>query len=335
MRITTNMIMRNYENNLTNSLGGLESSRKQVETGRRFQQSYEDPSAAAKGAVLDRRYSRNADYTNTAKNSQKWVESQEDVLNQISKIVTTIDENYSVSSMNDPSGQTGRSAYAASIREMQRSMVNILNTTYGDSFLFAGADGSNAPFELSEDGMTLTYQGVDVNKTKEMTELANEHAYVDIGFGLEFDADGNVISSSAFDTALPGIEVVGYGKTGGDDADGGMSNNLIVLAGQMAELLEADEFNRAAYSELWTQFHDKADEMENVYAKLGSREQLLESTQAKLSSEKLNLQEQWNDTIGIPSAEAITNYSWSQYVYNVSLKIGTSVLGNSLLDFMK
>ncbi len=48
------MIMRNYGNHLSNTVGGLESARKQVESGRRFAWSYEDPSAAAKGAVLDR-----------------------------------------------------------------------------------------------------------------------------------------------------------------------------------------------------------------------------------------------------------------------------------------
>ena len=67
--------------------------------------------------------------------------------------------------------------------------------------------------------------------------MAKESSYIDLGFGLSFDDKGEVISSSAFDSALPGINIVGYGKT-----DGKYSNNLIVLAGQMAEVLEADEF---------------------------------------------------------------------------------------------
>ena len=43
MRITTNMLRRNYTNNLMENIGGLEKARQQVETGRRFQWSYEDP----------------------------------------------------------------------------------------------------------------------------------------------------------------------------------------------------------------------------------------------------------------------------------------------------
>ena len=55
MRITTNMLRRNYTNNLMENIGGLEKARQQVETGRRVQWSYEDPTSAAKGMILERR----------------------------------------------------------------------------------------------------------------------------------------------------------------------------------------------------------------------------------------------------------------------------------------
>ena len=74
-RITTNMVMRNYQNNLTSTLGGLESSRKQVETGRRFAQSYEDPTSSARAAILERRYSRTEEYLENVANIQKWQDS--------------------------------------------------------------------------------------------------------------------------------------------------------------------------------------------------------------------------------------------------------------------
>ncbi len=457
MRITTNMIMRNYGNHLSNTVGGLESARKQVESGRRFAWSYEDPSAAAKGAVLDRRYARNADYLDVTKESQKWLDAQEGVLMDINETAQNIDKNFSVSAMDDPKGEVGRSAYAANLRELQRSMINGLNVKYGDAFVMAGNDGNNPPFEMEDgkvyyrgvnvdcqmpvtakysfevktdgnyvdgnqimvDGITYdikddgtghltpadandagklaqflagkltdadydikaegnsivytaknagaigskgpaaepavpaitTNQGtgtaagaieVPVLKTEmkgidgdedyeTLKEYAQEAAYVDLGFGLTFDADGKVVSSSAFDTALPGIKAIGYGKD-----ENGMSNNLIVLAGQLAEVLEDDSFfNREAYGKLWTKFHEQYEDFANEFTTLGAKSQLLESTEARLTVEKDNIYEQYKDTIGIEEEEAITNYSWAQYAYNVALKIGTSIIGPSLLDFMK
>ena len=39
--------------------------------------------------------------------------------------------------------------------------------------------------------------------------------------------------------------------------------------------------------------------------------------------------------MGVEAAKAITDYSYAQYVYNAALKVGTSILSPSLLDFMK
>lgn len=333
MRITSNMVRRNYQNNLSSTLSGLEQSRKQVETGRRFSKSYEDPIAAAKGSVLETRYARNGDYLNAVSDTQKWQDTQEDVLMQINKMAVDVDENYSVKAITGTAGDAGRKAFASTLREMQKSMVYALNTKYGDAYAMAGNDGMNPPFEISQDGKTLTYRGLDVNhpaNAAELEKLSKETAYVDLGFGLTFDDTGGVVSSSAFNACYPGIKAVGFGQ----NADG-TSQNLIVLAGQMAEELDKDNFNQESYEKLWTQFNKGASSLRDQLSTLGTKSQLLESTKDRLTTEKLNMTEQFDDTLNIDPAEAIMNYSWSQYVYNVALKVGTNIIGPSLLDFMK
>ena len=123
MRITTSMIMRNYRSSLNSTMIDLERTRKQVETGRRFSEAYEDPSSAAKGAILEQRYARNTDYLNSAQNAQTWLDSQEDVLNQLNTIAVTVHEDYAPSALTDTSGAAGRRAYASTLREMQKRMI--------------------------------------------------------------------------------------------------------------------------------------------------------------------------------------------------------------------
>lgn len=342
MRITTNMIRRNYTTNLMDNIGGLEKARRQVETGRRFESSYEDPSAAAKGMILERRNARNADYTNTVKTGQKWIDGQSDVLNELSKYANQIDESEFTAALNDPAGQVGRTAYAQNLRELQKSMVKSLNTQYGDTFLMAGTDGRNVPFDLQDDG-TLLYQGKDVNDAEVMKELANQNLYVDIGFGLTFYQEGenagDIVPSSAFDMAFPGILAVGYGTSQVGVPGKGtveMSNNIIILAGQMADALEAEdgEFDRDLCNALWDQFKAGREELQDQFARVGTKAQLLENTLTRLETDADNIKEQYQDAIGIEPALAITNESYAMYSYNAALKIGTSLLGNSLLDFM-
>jgi flagellar hook-associated protein 3 FlgL len=332
MRITTNQIRRNYLNQLNSTLSGLEQSRYQVETGRRFQWSYEDTASAAKGNVLETRYSRNADYISTIKNAQNWQDTQEDALLQLSSMATQIDSEYSVAAMQDTIGDTGRNVYATTLRELQKSMVSVLNSKYGNTYVLAGNDGLNAPFKLSDDGLTLTYRGLDVDDPQNNTalnNLANETSYLDLGFGLSFDNNGQIISSSAFNAALPGISVMGYGKN-----DAGTSQNMIVLVGQMAECLENEPFDSDKYSELWTQFSESRNKLVDEMSALGTKTQLLESTLSRLEAEQIRIDEQYSDTVGIEASEAITNYSWAQYVYNAALKVGTSILDPSLLDYL-
>lgn len=48
-----------------------------------------------------------------------------------------------------------------------------------------------------------------------LDDYAKEATYADVGFGMSFDENNNneIISSTAFDYALPGLSAVGYGKT--------------------------------------------------------------------------------------------------------------------------
>lgn len=329
MRITTSMIMRNYRSNLNNTMVDQERVRKQVETGRRFSAAYEDPASAAKGAILEQRYARNTDYLNAAKNAQTWLDSQEDVLNQLNTISVKVREDYAPSALTDTSGEAGRKAYASTLRELQKSMIHTLNTKYGDAYVMAGSDGKKPPFELKDDG-TVLYRGVDVTKdANRLKNLANDHTYIDLGFGMSFDANGVVSSSSAFDTALPGIAAVGYG------AEDGISNNIIVLIGKMADTLEADTFNAGEFEKYWTRLSDKSDDLQDQFTKIGAKGQLLTATITKLENEKENIEIQYKDAMGVNAAKAITDYSYAQYVYNAALKVGTSILSPSLLDFMK
>lgn len=330
MRITTNMIRRNYQNNLNSSLSGLEQARKQVETGRRFSHSYEDPSAAARGKILENRYARNGDYINAAEDAIKWQTTQEDVITQLSSITKEVDKNYMPSALTETSASQ-RDTYAATFREMQKSMIYALNTKYGNAYVMAGVDGQNAPFELTEEGKVL-YRGLDVDdpaNEQVLKELSQEHAYIDLGFGLTFE-NGEVVSSSAFDSSFPGIKAIGFGQD-----ENGENKNLISLMGEMADILDADEFDSAKYEKLWTQYSKGTTNMQNCLTELGTKSQLLTATKERLEDEKLNITTQFDSAVNINEAEAISNFSYAQYVYNVALKIGTSILSPSLLDFMK
>ncbi len=345
MRITTNMMRRNYENSLQSSLSKQTQARTQVETGRNFMQSYEEPLSAARAVLLEHRFARNADYQAAVSNTMDWQDSQEAVVMQLSDIAEEVAKKYAMESLNDTNSSV-RTEYASLFREMQRSMVQSLNAKFGNAFVMAGngSDNNEAPFGITDTG-DVTYRGLSLSDPAVLTELetmAQESSFIDFGIGLEFEPEfladgvtpnpnaGEVISSTAFDASMPGIEVVGYGH----DA-AGVTNNMILLLGEMADVLEDPVFDRSEYEMLWEKFTGKADDMRITFTEIGTKSKFMETTLSNLEDEELAIIEQFDNTVNIDEAKAIMNFSYSQYIYNATLKMGTNILSPSLLDFIQ
>ena len=115
-----------------------------------------------------------------------------------------------------------------------------------------------------------------------------------------------------------------------------ISRNLVDLCGEMARVmsLPEGEFTYEGYAMYWDEFTDGANKLRDQYAALGTKTQLLTATKSRLENEKLAIQTQYDDAVGIEPAEAIMNYSWANYAYNSALKVGASLITPSLLDFI-
>lgn len=336
MRITTNAIIRDYKSNLSASINNLNISRTHVMSQRSFNSVAEDPASAARASQLHRKYYKNQDNLKMLEEVQSRQDCQEDALRQVSDIVKTINKSYNLQALTQ-TNQTKevRQSYASAIRQFQQSMVLSLNSSYEDTFLFAGSDGKNPPFELTSDG-TLKYRGINVNALngsddyEKLKSLSNENLYVDLGMGLSMDDFDQVVSSSAFNMSLPGINAIGYGFD-----DKGMSNNIIVMAGKLADVLEADTFDADLYRDLTSKFETIGTNLTNQITELGVRSEFLTTTKDRLDNAEISIQAQMSSVEGVDMAEAITNYMWDQYAYNAALKVGTSILSSSFIDFMR
>lgn len=61
--------------------------------------------------------------------------------------------------------------------------------------------------EVLENGVPLTNSDVH----DKLTDMAGETLYVDVGLGFQLDRNGAVIPSTAFDSALSGMDILGFG----------------------------------------------------------------------------------------------------------------------------
>lgn len=337
MRITTNAILRNYKSNLGQSMANLDIARTRVMTGRQFNSAAEDPASALRSSSLSRKYARNQDYLDSVKDVQSFQDSQEDAAMQINEICTTLSKQYGLEALNGTNGSLEtRKTYADAWRGAQENMLLSLNATYDGKYVFAGNDGNEPPFKLETDAngeKILTYRGIDVNDPKNeqlLNDLSKETSYVDLGFGMNYNQNGELDPSSAFNTSLPGINFIGYGKD-----DNGNPKNMILLAGEIADVLETEPFNRDKYTELLDSFGDGQSQILEQVTTLGTKTEFLETTKDRLETNEMNLTKQIDSLVNVDMAGAISDFSWAQYAYNAALKVGTSILTPSFIDFMR
>ena len=342
MRITTNAILRNYNKNLSTSMKNLETMRNRVMTQRKYMSTAEDPSSALRATSLERKYAKNNDYLDTVDDIQSHQNAQEDAAMQISNIALVLAKQYGIEGLNGTNiTEETRRTYADAWKGAQQSMLLSLNATYGDEYVFGGSDAKNCPFSLEtvNGKQVLKYRGVDVTEgdPKALEQLSKDSHFIDLGFGLEVndgtppDEQYNIDPATAFNTSLPGINLVGYGK----DADGD-SKNMVVLAGQIAEELAkpAGDFDYERYRTLLNKFEDGRNDLLSEVTILGTQTEFLTTTKERLENNKIQIAEDYDNVVNVDMAEAIMDFSWAQYVYNASLKVGNNILTPSFIDFM-
>lgn len=347
-RATTTGVLKGYRYNLNSSTITLNKSRDTVLTGRTFNSFSEDPATAARCFQLRRSFQRtDSQYTigqSTVSKYQVAWDTLNSVVDEVSNAVGDSALASIVSGANDASGG-GRATMGAQLSQLAQSIVRTMNAKYGDNFVFAGADGLNAPFEFDAATNTLTYRGLDVSKAENQESLdylaLQEKKYADLGLGIEEDANGNVIDTSAFNTALQGITFLGYGVDESDEY--GDPKNVACIINRMGQILQkcddggnfASSEEEAEFKRLFKKFEDASANLTNKHVELDARAAFLKSNQEQLQSTAYSLQEQFLGMEDVDPADAITAYSWAQYCYNAALKVGNSILSESLMDYLR
>ena len=200
----------------------------------------------------------------------------------------------------------------------------------GEYYLYF--DGDPADALISEQD----YNDAKVDWEK-LQYLANEKYFVDIGYGFQEDPiTGKLIESSAFNASLNGITFIGYGL----DEDGD-PKNLYSLVQKMKEVAEGvdsgTDWSASTYDEFYRlvqKFEDGVSNYQTEYVDLDASTGKL-SNQAELLQENAdNVWEQYSNIEDVDMAEAITSFLWAQYAYNAALRVGNSVLSQSLMDYL-
>ena len=356
MRIATNTILRNYSANLSKSAANLEVSRTKVATKRNFNKVSESPSGSTKAFQLRRDFIRNEDHLENIKMAQGKFTSIETGIVQVSKMAEQINADI-LTGINGTTSKEQREAIAQGFDKMKESMLLSMNAKDGDKFVFGGTNTTQTPLKMNADNELFYFVKMDetdplkpiyVNVSTGYPEgypttppdstapinleafLAKEKLYMDTGFGLQLDINGDVIEGTAFNTSYPAIDLISFGQT----ADG-HPKNLISIVGKLAKEFREDPMDTEKVEKMVQSFTDARNNIIDKMTSVGTMSNFLEITEERLIDNRINLNTKIVDIENVNMEEAIMEFEFAKYAYSAALKVGTSILQPSFIDFMK
>ena len=361
-RITTNGTLFNYRYNLMTTTNQLNKAMTQVMTQRSFNTYAENPAGATRAFKLHSSLNApRAQYDNnktvTSKFETAW-SIMDGVINDLTHELGKVPAMEGLNGTNLDNLDT----QAQILRSGAESIIQSLNGRYDQDFIFAGSDNQEAPFAI-ENGH-VTYRGVKVDAEldqvyhdkdgnpilkKDGTAMKNQEVldmwakqdplYVDIGVGSQLDDEGKVVKSTAFDAAISGIKVLGYGV----DKDGDPKNLASIML-RMAEVFESYDpenkgdpwkGNEEEANRLINKFNDAHERMSDAHSELMAKANFLEANGTTLKNTFDSLNTERQSLENVEPADAVMALSWAQLCYSAALQVGVNVIPQSLMDYMK
>lgn len=373
LRVTTNSTLYTYQKNLLKNSNQLYSAMNAMMSGRNFDSYSADPAAATRAFKIHS--SLNA--TNVQASNNKMVynkfstawDTADDLINDLSQ---NLAQTPLIKGLNQPDWSS-LNTQGDTILSGAEAMVQSLNAQYDGNYIFNGSDTENPPFAIETEGDMhyLTYRGVRVDDPNSqyyeedyvgedgkkipkdpddlskgywsngemLDKWSNEHLYVDVGIGFEVDGAGNVVDSTAFDSAISGIDFIGgYGVD-----ENGDPKNIISIMLRSAEIFkgyneETGEWGTAGDLEdaknLVDKFSKAQDALSNQHVALETQAKFLQTNQSQLESSFYSLNTELNSVEKIDEVEAILTLVSAQTSYNAALQVGANVVPQSLMDYL-
>ncbi len=237
------------------------------------------------------------------------------------------------------------------------------------AFPYLTSDGEPTDDEFKA-GRTLCYRGVPVDSDdpSDLEKLdyisKGEKKYVDIGLGYDMNG-GKVESSSVYNIALQAVNFLGgYGSEEEPrtvtlpalkDEDGNVvraeqtftfkdiPKNIVSITDEIGTILQrcspedghfATTEDEARFNALVDAFEESSFRVKDRYTELTTQAQFLKNNQQQLKDNAYTINEQIQGIDYVDEAAAISDFIYARYCYDTALKVGNSILSQSLMDYM-
>ena len=343
IRITPGMMSARYKSDVGDAYASMAKTMRHSYDFRSFDRPSDDPLSAAQTFDTHWQMDRNIDYSTNLRNLTGFTNTADKILQNVDALLSEADGTHTLKAISGTMAGPDRDKLGDQLLGIRDNIIAQMNSKYSDSYIFGGSNNTTAPFQM--DGTSLYYRGINVDTGKmkdgstpavSLDDLDKEHAYVDIGLGLDLSASGAVKGPSAFDSAFPGISVLNYG--GSDTSPKNVCSLLTKIGNELKASSSQEELTKPQLNTIMGDidaFRSSHDCLRGGQVQLGQKMTFLEETTNYVSDMSLSLAEKDNNVEYADPTNAIQDYYQQLFCYNASLKVGSQLLQQSLIDYLR
>ena len=295
-RMSSNQAVQAFLGDLQANYRGLSEAQRTLSTGKRINSPSDDPVGVAIGLNIRRDQSAVAAWSRNVEDSQTWLNTTDTALGQALDVVQRARE-LAVQGGNGTLSANARALIAEEVKTLKSQFVEIGNSSLGGRFIFGGTATDTPPFDAT-------------------TGTANTP--VNTGLISREVSQGSVMSVNVTADRLQG--------------PGGATPDVFTVLDDLATALQTGDMTAISASLGRLDAHQG-----NISALRGegaAKINRLELTASRFEAQKIASGDQLSKIEDADMAQAITDLSMRETVYNAALATGARVIQKSLVDFL-
>jgi flagellar hook-associated protein 3 FlgL len=301
MRITDQMLVDQTVQNLWANETRLENVQNQLTTGKKLSQISDNPEDGSVALTIRAGIAQTNQFLRNVDAAKAWLSTTDSALGGVDQSVLRAQE-LAVQGANDTLSASDRQGMAQEVDALIGQVVQLGNSTYAGSYLFAGAQTTSAPFSYS--GGTVTYNSNDpVSAIAPLIRQIGPDARVQVNTVGHDPTTGQAL----FDTVFAALTTLKQALQTNDTS--AIQSSITALQDAQQQVVQERESVGARINEVTT----AGTQLTNV--------------QAQLSMTQANLEDA--DMI-----QAATDYAQADIVRRAGMSAAAKTLPPSLFDYL-
>ncbi|WP_336776616.1 flagellar hook-associated protein FlgL [Paenibacillus sp. MMO-58] len=317
LRVTQRMMSSQMLGNITNNLNSMNKLQNQLSTGKAINKPSDDPIGITFALRYRGEIASNDQYTDNADAAMSSLEYMDTTIGQATDIVQRFRE-LIVKGANGTLEQTSMTAIQTEVSQLYNQMVEIGNSQFNGKQMFNGEQTGAKPYST----LGLDQQSDPSADPPVLKAFSNK---TDTG-SIQYELSPGM----TMDINMTGNDVFGAPVTDESDTT---SDNLFQLMHRAYDMLGSGD--QEGLKGLLGQIDTRMSTMLTARAQIGARVNRVEIVQGRLSDVDINLQQMQQKVEDVDMAQAITNITTLENVYQASLSAGAKIIQPSLVDFLR